>query len=163
MALVMHSGALGFHFKERITATKIQDQEIDAHHLFPKKWLNQNYHGSDEERLGLLVEREASERQSRLLTARLRRAKLRFPDAVPEDINYREPRGLDRALLARLLTGGPHTAFGAVLPPAISSVTLSPAIVVGGTSSMATVTLTSPAGALGVRVGLASSNTSPTG
>ena len=33
-----------------------------------------------EERLGLLVEREASERQSRLLTARLRRAKLRFPD-----------------------------------------------------------------------------------
>lgn len=58
-----------------------------------------------EERLGLLVEREASERQSRLITARLRRAKLRFPDAVPEDINYREPRGLDRALLARLLTG----------------------------------------------------------
>ncbi|MFM0557110.1 IS21-like element helper ATPase IstB [Paraburkholderia sediminicola] len=58
-----------------------------------------------EERLGLLVEREASERQSRLLTARLRRAKLRFPDAVPEDINYREPRGLDRALLARVLAG----------------------------------------------------------
>src|ERR1700759_3836945 len=58
-----------------------------------------------EDRLGLLVEREASERQSRLLTARLRRAKLRFPDAVPEDINYREPRGLDRALLARLLAG----------------------------------------------------------
>lgn len=58
-----------------------------------------------EERLGLLVEREASERDSRLLTARLRRAKLRFPDAVPEDIDYRSARGLDRTLLARLLTG----------------------------------------------------------
>ncbi|QTD95360.1 IS21-like element helper ATPase IstB [Burkholderia anthina] len=58
-----------------------------------------------EERLGLLVEREASERDSRLLSARLRRAKLRFPDAVPEDIDYRSPRGLDRTLLARLLTG----------------------------------------------------------
>ncbi len=58
-----------------------------------------------EERLGLLVEREASERQSRLTSARLRRAKLRFPDAVAEDIDYRTARGLDRALLARLLTG----------------------------------------------------------
>lgn len=58
-----------------------------------------------EERLGLLVEREASERDSRLLSARLRRARLRFPDAVPEDIDYRSARGLDRTLLARLLTG----------------------------------------------------------
>lgn len=58
-----------------------------------------------EERLGLLVEREATERQSRLTTARLRRAELRYPTAVPEDINYRHSRGLDRALLARLLTG----------------------------------------------------------
>lgn len=58
-----------------------------------------------EERLGLLVEREVTERQSRLTTARLRRAELRYPDAVPEDINYRHPRGLDRTLLARLLTG----------------------------------------------------------
>ena len=46
-----------------------------------------------EERLGLLVEREASERQSRLLSARLRRAKLRFPDAVPEDITTACPAG----------------------------------------------------------------------
>ncbi|WP_321936302.1 IS21-like element helper ATPase IstB [Paraburkholderia sp. J8-2] len=65
-----------------------------------------------EERLRLLVDREANERESRLhnarlcrLSARLRRAKLRFPDAVPEDIDYRSPRGLDRTLLARLLTG----------------------------------------------------------
>lgn len=58
-----------------------------------------------EERLGLLVEREATERHARLSTARLRRAELRYPDAVAEDINYRHPRGLDRTLLARLLTG----------------------------------------------------------
>jgi DNA replication protein DnaC len=57
-----------------------------------------------EERLGLLVERESSERQSRMFSSRLRRAKLRFADAVPEDINYRAARGLDRTLLARLLT-----------------------------------------------------------
>ena len=53
-----------------------------------------------EERLGLLVERESSERQSKMFSARLR-----FADAVPEDIDYRAARGLDRALLARLLTG----------------------------------------------------------
>lgn len=58
-----------------------------------------------EERLGLLVEREATERQSRLTTARLRRAELRYPEAIAEDINYRHSRGFDRALLARLLTG----------------------------------------------------------
>ncbi len=40
-----------------------------------------------EERLGLLVKREATERQSRQTTARLRRAELRYPAAVPEDIN----------------------------------------------------------------------------
>jgi DNA replication protein DnaC len=57
-----------------------------------------------EERLGLLVEREASERESRQTTARLRRAKLKFADAVPEDIDYRTVRGLDRTLTARLLT-----------------------------------------------------------
>ncbi|WP_240988367.1 MULTISPECIES: ATP-binding protein [Cupriavidus] len=53
----------------------------------------------------MLVERECSKRQSRMFSARLRRAQLRFPDAVPEDINYRAARRLDRALLARLLTG----------------------------------------------------------
>lgn len=58
-----------------------------------------------EERLGLLVEREASEREHRHTTARLRRAKLKFSEAVPEDIDYRSVRGLDRALLAKLLAG----------------------------------------------------------
>jgi DNA replication protein DnaC len=59
---------------------------------------------SFEERLGLLVEREASERASMQTTARLRRAKLKHA-AVPEDVDYRVARGLDRTLFNRLLTG----------------------------------------------------------
>lgn len=59
---------------------------------------------SFEERLGLLVEREASERASMQTSARLRRAKLKHA-AVPEDVDYRVARGLDRTLFNRLLTG----------------------------------------------------------
>lgn len=57
-----------------------------------------------EERLGLLVDRELAERQNRQTSSRLRRARLKQP-AVAEDIDYRHPRGLDRALFRRLLTG----------------------------------------------------------
>ncbi len=59
---------------------------------------------SFEERLGLLVDRERVERQNRLAASRLRRARLKQP-AVAEDIDYRHPRGLDKALFRRLLTG----------------------------------------------------------
>jgi len=56
---------------------------------------------SFEERLGLLVEREATERSSRRLTARLRKAKLREQAAV-EDIDWRVKRGLDKHQILRL-------------------------------------------------------------
>jgi DNA replication protein DnaC len=59
---------------------------------------------SFEERLGLLVDRERTERQNRQITSRLRRARLKLP-AVAEDIDYRHPRGLDKALFRRLLLG----------------------------------------------------------
>ena len=59
---------------------------------------------SFEERLGLLVEREVSERASLQMSARLRRAKLKHA-AAPEDVDYRAARGLDRTLFNRLLTG----------------------------------------------------------
>lgn len=59
---------------------------------------------SFEERLGLLVDRERVERQNRLTASRLRRARLKQA-AVAEDIDYRHPRGLDRAVFRRLLTG----------------------------------------------------------
>jgi DNA replication protein DnaC len=55
--------------------------------------------------LGLLLDREASLRQDKRLAARLRVAKLR-QQACVEDIDYRSPRGLDRALLQKLIDGG---------------------------------------------------------
>lgn len=55
-----------------------------------------------EERLGLLVDREFAERQNRQLANRLRQARLKQA-AVAEDIDYRHPRGLDRAVVRRLL------------------------------------------------------------
>lgn len=59
---------------------------------------------SFEERLGLLIDSELAERESRQNTARLKRARLKQA-ATPEDVNFRHPRGLDRALFARLMTG----------------------------------------------------------
>lgn len=56
---------------------------------------------SFEERLGLLVDREAAEREGRRLTSRLRRARLRH-NAALEDIDWQSPRGLDRGLIQSL-------------------------------------------------------------
>ncbi len=49
-----------------------------------------------EERLGLLVDRELTERASRRIERSLKTARLRAPATV-EDIDFRHPRGLDRA------------------------------------------------------------------
>lgn len=54
-----------------------------------------------EERLGLLVDREAVERETRRLKTRLRKAKLR-QNASIEDIDFKQPRGLDKSLIIRL-------------------------------------------------------------
>lgn len=59
---------------------------------------------SFEERFGLLVDREAVERDSRRMAARLRNAKLRLAAAV-EDIDYRHPRGLDKRVITALASG----------------------------------------------------------
>jgi DNA replication protein DnaC len=56
---------------------------------------------SFEERLGLLVDRELTERANRRLATRLRFARLR-QDACLEDIDFRHPRGLDRSVLLSL-------------------------------------------------------------
>jgi DNA replication protein DnaC len=56
---------------------------------------------SFEERLGLMVDREMTERENRRLKTRLRKAKLR-ERACMEDIDYRSPRGLDRTLMKSL-------------------------------------------------------------
>jgi DNA replication protein DnaC len=57
-----------------------------------------------EERLALLVDREATERESRRLVTRLQFAGLR-QTAVVEDIDLKTPRGLDRALFHKLAAG----------------------------------------------------------
>lgn len=56
---------------------------------------------SFEERLGLLLDREMSVRETRRMQTRLRAAKLR-QDGCIEDIDFRHPRGLDRSLVLRL-------------------------------------------------------------
>src|SRR4051794_19822203 len=59
---------------------------------------------SHAEWLGLLLDREITERDERRLRARLRYARLRHQAAV-EDIDYRAARGLDRALFQKLIIG----------------------------------------------------------
>lgn len=54
--------------------------------------------------LGLLLDREVSWRRDKRLTARLRAARLRQQAAI-EDVDYRSPRGLDRALFQKLADG----------------------------------------------------------
>ena len=57
-----------------------------------------------EERFALLVDREATERDNKRLVSRLRYANLR-QNAVIEDVDMKTPRGLDRALLQKLIAG----------------------------------------------------------
>jgi DNA replication protein DnaC len=56
---------------------------------------------SFEDRFALLVDREVNERENRRLRIRLKNAKFKM-SACAEDIDYRSPRGLDKALLMRL-------------------------------------------------------------
>ncbi|RMR76097.1 Transposase subunit, partial [Pseudomonas savastanoi pv. fraxini] len=56
---------------------------------------------SFDERLGLMVDREVTEREDARLTTRLKAARLRH-NACLEDIDYRSPRGLDKAMILQL-------------------------------------------------------------
>jgi DNA replication protein DnaC len=56
---------------------------------------------SFEDRFGMLLDREATERANRRLITRLRFARLR-QEACVEDIDFRAPRGLDRSSLLAL-------------------------------------------------------------
>ncbi|MEZ4376483.1 MAG: IS21-like element helper ATPase IstB [Polyangiaceae bacterium] len=58
---------------------------------------------SFEERVGLLVDTEYADRESRKLTRRLQHAKLREKACI-EDIDYRGSRGVDKAMIRRLAT-----------------------------------------------------------
>jgi len=56
-----------------------------------------------EERLGLLVDREVTERENRKLKTRLSNAKLK-QSACGEDIDYRHARGLDKSIIRQLIS-----------------------------------------------------------
>jgi len=58
---------------------------------------------SCEERLGLLVDRELTARDDRRLRSHVQKATLR-QSACLEDVDSRQPRGLDKALMTRLAT-----------------------------------------------------------
>ncbi|HEY5708608.1 MAG TPA: IS21-like element helper ATPase IstB [Solirubrobacterales bacterium] len=55
--------------------------------------------------LALLIDREVADRNTRRFRTRLRAASLRHVGAAIEDVDYRAPRRLDRALFQRLATG----------------------------------------------------------
>ena len=57
-----------------------------------------------EDRLGLLVDREAIDRENKRLASRLKFAGLR-QNAVVEDVDMKAARGLDKALFAKLVAG----------------------------------------------------------
>jgi DNA replication protein DnaC len=76
-------------------ATALREQLEQSHYLGL----------SFEDRLGLLVDREASWRENRRMAGRLKTAKLRHT-ATLEDIDFHSPRGLDRALILSLAEGG---------------------------------------------------------
>lgn len=82
--------ALGLHGMAK--AFTELDANSEAESLGHREWL------------GLLLDREVSWRQDKRLAARLRVARLR-QQACIEDVDYRSPRGLDRALFQKLAEG----------------------------------------------------------
>ena len=69
---------------------QVQDATVDLTHA---EWL------------GLLVDREVAARNTRRFQTRMRSAKLRHIGAVIEDVDFKTPRKLDRALFPQLATG----------------------------------------------------------
>ena len=59
---------------------------------------------SFEDRLGLLVDREITVQENRRTQRRLKEARLR-QNATPEDLDFRSPRNLPKALVQTLLSG----------------------------------------------------------
>jgi DNA replication protein DnaC len=59
-----------------------------------------------EERLGLLIDREMAVRDNRRLANLLRGARLRYPQACPEEIDFRTPRGLSKDVIVSLGQNG---------------------------------------------------------
>jgi DNA replication protein DnaC len=89
------------------TIDKLNDMGLGGMATALREQLEQtHYMGlSFEDRLGLLVDREAVWRENRRMAGRLKTAKLRHT-ATLEDLDFHSPRGLDRALILSLAEGG---------------------------------------------------------
>ncbi len=85
------------------TLDKLQELRFTAMHAaYQDQLQSADYDSlSFDERFGMLVDREHTERHNRRLTTRLRKAKLRLSAAI-EDIDYRAPRGLDKRTMLSL-------------------------------------------------------------
>jgi DNA replication protein DnaC len=57
-----------------------------------------------EERIAMMIDREAIDRENKRLTTRLKFACLR-QSAIVEDVDMKAPRGLDKALFQKLIAG----------------------------------------------------------
>ncbi len=89
------------------TLEKLQELRLDGMHTAYLEQLESTDYDSltFDERFGLVVDREHTQRHNRRLKTRLRKAKLRLTAAV-EDIDYRHPRGLDKGLMLSLAACG---------------------------------------------------------
>ena len=85
---------------EKLQALKLTGMAQALDEQFKSPDINQL---SFEERLGLMIDREATERDNRRLKTRLKKARLR-QKACMEDINFRHPRGLKRDQVQQLLS-----------------------------------------------------------
>jgi len=88
------------------TIDKLNDMGLTAMASGLREQMEQSqYHElSFEERIGLLVDREATWRENRRQATRLKAAKLRH-QATVEDVEFRAPRGLDRGVVLSLAQG----------------------------------------------------------
>jgi DNA replication protein DnaC len=75
---------------DAFTELQVQDATVDLTHA---EWL------------GLLIEREVAARNTRRFQTRMRTAKLRHIGAAIEDVDFKTPRKLERALFQQLATG----------------------------------------------------------
>src|SRR5689334_25232542 len=87
------------------TVEKLQQLKLPAmaRELTEQRALPEASALSFEERLGLLADRELTERSNRRLARKLRQAKLRHAAAL-EDLDTRAARGVDKALIVVLAT-----------------------------------------------------------
>ncbi len=85
---------------QRLRALKLDGIAVALEHQLSQPEFHQL---SFEERISMLVDREVLDRSNRRITGLLRKARLR-QQACVEDIDYQQPRGLEKSHMATLIT-----------------------------------------------------------